>query len=109
MSTATPRQAASSSTGWDLGDTVVRRVDIGSAQAIRTRARLLDGLADTDALLLGTHFPRPKPAPSAGGRAATGCSPSRASRSRPPRPDHAAGAVRPPRAGRRPAAAPAAT
>ncbi|CAM5547503.1 hypothetical protein KAURM247S_06099 [Kitasatospora aureofaciens] len=60
MSTATPRQAASSSTGWDLGDTVVRRVDIDSAQAIRTRARLLDGLADTDALLLGTHFPRPK-------------------------------------------------
>ncbi|MEU4301712.1 hypothetical protein [Kitasatospora aureofaciens] len=60
MSTATPRQAASSSTGWDLGDTVVRRVDIDSAQAIRTRARLLDGLADIDALLLGTHFPRPK-------------------------------------------------
>ncbi|MFF4185388.1 MBL fold metallo-hydrolase [Streptomyces sp. NPDC001691] len=34
-------------------------VDIDPAQAIRTRARLLDGLADTDALLLGTHFPRP--------------------------------------------------
>ncbi|MFI9809473.1 MBL fold metallo-hydrolase [Streptomyces sp. NPDC052301] len=34
-------------------------VDIDPAQAIRTRARLLDALADTDALLLGTHFPRP--------------------------------------------------
>ncbi|MGW2863574.1 MBL fold metallo-hydrolase [Streptomyces sp. NPDC001205] len=34
-------------------------VDIDPAQAIRTRTRLLDGLADTDALLLGTHFPRP--------------------------------------------------
>ncbi|MER7674312.1 MBL fold metallo-hydrolase [Kitasatospora sp. NPDC096128] len=34
-------------------------VDIDSAGAIRTRARLLDGLADTDTLLLGTHFPRP--------------------------------------------------
>ncbi|MER6032005.1 MBL fold metallo-hydrolase [Streptomyces sp. NPDC001851] len=34
-------------------------VDIDPAQAIRTRARLLDGVADTDALLLGTHFPRP--------------------------------------------------
>lgn len=34
-------------------------VDIDSAAAIRTRARLLDGLADTDTLLLGTHFPRP--------------------------------------------------
>ncbi|MFH8385233.1 MFS transporter [Kitasatospora sp. NPDC018058] len=44
-----------------------------------------------------------------GGTAATGCSPSRGGRSRPPRPDHAAGAARPPRAGRRAAAAPAAT
>ncbi|MBP0451015.1 MBL fold metallo-hydrolase [Kitasatospora sp. RG8] len=34
-------------------------VDIDPAQAVRTRARLLDALADTDALLLGTHFPRP--------------------------------------------------
>ncbi|GHE16111.1 MBL fold metallo-hydrolase [Streptomyces alanosinicus] len=34
-------------------------VDIDPAQAIRTRAGLLDALADTDALLLGTHFPRP--------------------------------------------------
>ncbi|GGS62582.1 MBL fold metallo-hydrolase [Streptomyces cinerochromogenes] len=34
-------------------------VDIDPAQAFRTRARLLDGVADTDALLLGTHFPRP--------------------------------------------------
>ncbi|MGW0886235.1 MBL fold metallo-hydrolase [Streptomyces sp. NPDC002671] len=34
-------------------------VDIDPAQAIRTRARLLDTLADTDALLLGTHFPQP--------------------------------------------------
>ncbi|GHB83883.1 MBL fold metallo-hydrolase [Streptomyces cirratus] len=34
-------------------------VDTDPAQAIRTRARLLDALADTDALLLGTHFPQP--------------------------------------------------
>ncbi|MFK0219422.1 MBL fold metallo-hydrolase [Streptomyces vinaceus] len=34
-------------------------VDIDPAQAIRTRVRLLDNLADTDALLLGTHFPQP--------------------------------------------------
>ncbi|WP_042430912.1 MBL fold metallo-hydrolase [Streptacidiphilus anmyonensis] len=34
-------------------------VDIDSAEAVRTRARLLEGLADTDALLMGTHFPRP--------------------------------------------------
>ncbi|UFR06149.1 MBL fold metallo-hydrolase [Streptomyces sp. Go40/10] len=34
-------------------------VDIDPAQAFRTRTRLLDGVADTDALLLGTHFPRP--------------------------------------------------
>ncbi|WP_042375111.1 MBL fold metallo-hydrolase [Streptacidiphilus neutrinimicus] len=34
-------------------------VDIDSAQAVRTRAQLLDAVADTDALLLGTHFPRP--------------------------------------------------
>ncbi|MFI9306601.1 MBL fold metallo-hydrolase [Streptomyces triculaminicus] len=34
-------------------------VDIDPAQAVRTRARLLDALADTDALLLGTHFPQP--------------------------------------------------
>ncbi|MFJ8621919.1 MBL fold metallo-hydrolase [Kitasatospora sp. NPDC093550] len=34
-------------------------VDIDSAQAVRTRARMLDTLADTDTLLLGTHFPRP--------------------------------------------------
>ncbi|MFD7339188.1 MBL fold metallo-hydrolase [Streptomyces violascens] len=34
-------------------------VDIDPAQAIRTRARLLDALADTDTLLMGTHFPRP--------------------------------------------------
>ncbi|WP_031174255.1 MBL fold metallo-hydrolase [Streptomyces durhamensis] len=34
-------------------------VDIDPAQAIRTRARLLDRVTDTDALLLGTHFPRP--------------------------------------------------
>ncbi|MFJ9770423.1 MBL fold metallo-hydrolase [Kitasatospora sp. NPDC101157] len=34
-------------------------VDTAPAQAVRTRARLLDSLADTDALLLGTHFPHP--------------------------------------------------
>ncbi|MEU3312846.1 MBL fold metallo-hydrolase [Streptomyces sp. NPDC006662] len=34
-------------------------VDIDPAQAVRTRAQLLDALADTDALLLGTHFPQP--------------------------------------------------
>ncbi|MFB7666361.1 MBL fold metallo-hydrolase [Kitasatospora sp. NPDC056138] len=34
-------------------------VDIDPAQALRTRSLLLDGLADTDALLLGTHFPHP--------------------------------------------------
>ncbi|MFE5536556.1 MBL fold metallo-hydrolase [Streptomyces sp. NPDC056492] len=34
-------------------------VDIDPALAVRTRARLLDALADTDALLLGTHFPQP--------------------------------------------------
>ncbi|MEU7414839.1 MBL fold metallo-hydrolase [Streptomyces sp. NPDC042638] len=34
-------------------------VDIDPAQAVCTRARLLDALADTDALLLGSHFPRP--------------------------------------------------
>ncbi|MFI9269766.1 MBL fold metallo-hydrolase [Kitasatospora sp. NPDC052896] len=34
-------------------------VDIDPAQALRTRSHLLDDLADTDALLLGTHFPRP--------------------------------------------------
>ncbi|MFD7902185.1 MBL fold metallo-hydrolase [Kitasatospora sp. NPDC059747] len=34
-------------------------VDIDSAQAIRTRAGMLEALADTDALLLGTHFPHP--------------------------------------------------
>ncbi|MFE9558245.1 MBL fold metallo-hydrolase [Streptomyces sp. NPDC006703] len=34
-------------------------VDIDPAQAIRTRARLLDALADTDTLLMGTHFPQP--------------------------------------------------
>ncbi|MFG2915119.1 MBL fold metallo-hydrolase [Kitasatospora sp. NPDC048298] len=34
-------------------------VDLDPAQAIRTRARLLDSLADTDTLLLGTHFPHP--------------------------------------------------
>ncbi|WP_369185799.1 MBL fold metallo-hydrolase [Streptomyces sp. Y1] len=34
-------------------------VDTDPAQAVRTRARLLEALADTDALLLGTHFPQP--------------------------------------------------
>ncbi|ATZ23219.1 putative quorum-quenching lactonase YtnP [Streptomyces lavendulae subsp. lavendulae] len=34
-------------------------VDIDPAQAVRTRTQLLDSLADTDALLLGTHFPQP--------------------------------------------------
>lgn len=34
-------------------------VDIDPAQAVRTRARLLDELAGTDTLLLGTHFPHP--------------------------------------------------
>ncbi|MFF3653116.1 MBL fold metallo-hydrolase [Streptomyces sp. NPDC002181] len=34
-------------------------VDIDPALAVRTRARLLDALADSDALLLGTHFPQP--------------------------------------------------
>ncbi|MFD0279035.1 MBL fold metallo-hydrolase [Kitasatospora sp. NPDC127111] len=34
-------------------------VDIDAAQAVRTRSRLLHALADTDALLLGTHFPQP--------------------------------------------------
>ncbi|WP_333735707.1 MBL fold metallo-hydrolase [Streptomyces sp. IBSBF 2806] len=34
-------------------------VDIDSAQALRTRHRILDDMADSDALLLGTHFPQP--------------------------------------------------
>ncbi|MGW4511625.1 MBL fold metallo-hydrolase [Streptomyces sp. NPDC004393] len=34
-------------------------VDIDAQQAVRSRARLLDGLAGTDGLLLGTHFPHP--------------------------------------------------
>ncbi|MEE1786620.1 MBL fold metallo-hydrolase [Streptomyces sp. SP17BM10] len=34
-------------------------VDIDPAQAIRTRADMLESLADTDTLLLGTHFPHP--------------------------------------------------
>ncbi|MFI6448361.1 MBL fold metallo-hydrolase [Kitasatospora sp. NPDC050543] len=34
-------------------------VDIDPDRAIRTRNQLLAGLADTDALLLGTHFPHP--------------------------------------------------
>ncbi|PKV82993.1 MBL fold metallo-hydrolase [Streptomyces sp. TLI_146] len=34
-------------------------VDIDPAQAVRTRSRLLDAVADTDTLLLGTHFPQP--------------------------------------------------
>nr|WP_326847268.1 MBL fold metallo-hydrolase [Streptomyces kaniharaensis] len=34
-------------------------VDTDPATAVRTRARLLDALADTDTLLLGTHFPQP--------------------------------------------------
>ncbi|GAA1259240.1 MBL fold metallo-hydrolase [Kitasatospora nipponensis] len=34
-------------------------VDIDPEQAIRTRHRLLAGLADADGLLLGTHFPHP--------------------------------------------------
>ncbi|MCX4745923.1 MBL fold metallo-hydrolase [Kitasatospora sp. NBC_01287] len=58
-------------------------VDIDPEQAVRTRGRLLAGLADSDALLLGTHFPHPTaglvrshhgryrllPAPSTPGRA----------------------------------------
>ncbi|QXE33853.1 hypothetical protein KQY30_05650 [Streptomyces sp. GMY02] len=35
------------------------RVDIDPEQAVRTRLRLLAALADTDTLLLGTHFPKP--------------------------------------------------
>lgn len=34
-------------------------VDTDAQQAVRTRRRLLDSLADTDTLLLGTHFPQP--------------------------------------------------
>ncbi|MCX4588271.1 MBL fold metallo-hydrolase [Streptomyces sp. NBC_01549] len=34
-------------------------VDTDAQQAVRTRARLLEQLADTDSLLLGTHFPDP--------------------------------------------------
>jgi glyoxylase-like metal-dependent hydrolase (beta-lactamase superfamily II) len=34
-------------------------VDIDPEQAVRSRHRLLDRLADTDDLLLGTHFPHP--------------------------------------------------
>ncbi|MGW2650440.1 MBL fold metallo-hydrolase [Streptomyces sp. NPDC001393] len=34
-------------------------VDIDPEQAVSSRRRLLDNLADTDDLLLGTHFPRP--------------------------------------------------
>lgn len=34
-------------------------VDTDTAQAVRTRARLLNELADTDTLLLGSHFPHP--------------------------------------------------
>ncbi|GAA2744165.1 MBL fold metallo-hydrolase [Kitasatospora cinereorecta] len=34
-------------------------VDADPAQAVRTRNRLLTALADTDTLLLGTHFPQP--------------------------------------------------
>ncbi|MEV6029024.1 MBL fold metallo-hydrolase [Streptomyces sp. NPDC052036] len=34
-------------------------VDIDTQQAVRSRARLLDNLADTGSLLLGTHFPHP--------------------------------------------------
>ncbi|WP_311696453.1 MBL fold metallo-hydrolase [Streptomyces gibsoniae] len=34
-------------------------VDIDAEQAVRSRARLLEGLAGTDGLLLGTHFPHP--------------------------------------------------
>jgi glyoxylase-like metal-dependent hydrolase (beta-lactamase superfamily II) len=34
-------------------------VDADARQAVRTRGRLLDSLADTDTLLLGTHFPHP--------------------------------------------------
>lgn len=34
-------------------------VDIDAEQAVRSRHRLLEGMADTDALLLGTHFPHP--------------------------------------------------
>ncbi|AUG75176.1 MBL fold metallo-hydrolase [Kitasatospora sp. MMS16-BH015] len=34
-------------------------VDLDPAQAVRTRAHLLAELADTDTLLLGTHFPHP--------------------------------------------------
>ncbi|MER7845629.1 MBL fold metallo-hydrolase [Kitasatospora sp. NPDC096077] len=34
-------------------------VDVDPAEAVRTRARLLEHLADTDALLMGTHFPHP--------------------------------------------------
>lgn len=33
--------------------------DIDPEQAIRSRHRLLDALAETDSLLLGTHFPQP--------------------------------------------------
>jgi glyoxylase-like metal-dependent hydrolase (beta-lactamase superfamily II) len=34
-------------------------VDVDRRQAVRTRERLLAGVADTNTLLLGTHFPQP--------------------------------------------------
>jgi len=38
---------------------LVSCVDIDPEQAVRSRHQLLDTLADTDSLLLGTHFPQP--------------------------------------------------
>jgi glyoxylase-like metal-dependent hydrolase (beta-lactamase superfamily II) len=34
-------------------------VDVDAQQAVHTRSRLLNSVADTDTLLLGTHFPQP--------------------------------------------------
>ena len=38
---------------------ITSRADVDPDQAVRTRHHLLDELADTEALLLGTHFPHP--------------------------------------------------
>lgn len=52
-------------------------VDTDAQQAVRTRTRLLNILADTDTLLLGTHFPEP----TAGTvRSDGGCTPNQAPR-----------------------------
>lgn len=50
-------------------------VDIDPAQAEATRRDLLTALADTDTLLLGSHFPRPRQASCAATAPATGSTP----------------------------------